>query len=400
MKVLLVHNYYGSGAPSGENVVFDTETELLEQRGHEVRRFLKYSDALRGKGALGVVLGAFSTPWNFWSASEISNEVERFKPDIVHVHNTFPILSPAIFHSMGKSAARVLTLHNYRVFCPAAIPMRGNNVCTECMDNKSSWPAVRYGCYRGSRSATIPMAFSVMLHRFLGTWIHNVEAFIALTDFQKKLLVDAGLPSERVYTKPNFYPGNPVQVPWLTRGNYAIFAGRLSYEKGVSYLIRAWQEWGEAAPELRIIGDGPLKDSLMRLVSERPDVNIRMMGQLPAADAERNISEARLLILPSVCFEGFPMVVREAFAFGTPAAVSNIGALPEIVNKNVNGLVFEAGDSTSLCKTVRTVWEQDGTLQELGKGAHAEFLAKYNSDTNYSMLMDIYEKAIRRRVSS
>jgi hypothetical protein len=153
MKVLCVHNYYGLSAPSGENVVFESEIELLKRRGHEVVTFLRFSDSIRSKGVLGTLQGAISTPWNPWSAAAIRHEVDRFQPDVVHVHNTFPLLSPAIFRYTGHRSTRVLTLHNYRLFCPAAIPMREGNVCTECLDRKSSWPALRHGCYRGSRLA-------------------------------------------------------------------------------------------------------------------------------------------------------------------------------------------------------------------------------------------------------
>ncbi len=393
MKILCVHNYYGSSAPSGENMVFEAEIALLQRRGDEVLAFTRSSDEIRAKGVLGAVQGALSTPWNPRSAAAIQDEVERFNPEVVHVHNTFPLISPAIFHSIGHRAARVVTLHNYRIFCPAAIPMRNGTVCTECLDNRSSWPSLKHGCYRGSRLATVPLALSVMLHRQLGTWTNQVDAFIALTEFQKNLLVEAGLPGDRVHVKPNFYAGNPKQVSWADRGDYAIFAGRLSHEKGVEDLVRAWLIWGESSPELRILGDGPLRESLQRMVLSTPGVRIRFLGQLASTDAERQIAEARLLVLPSVCFEGFPMVIREAFAFGTPVAVSNIGPLPSIVREGASGLIFKPHDAESLCSAVSSAWATTGLLESLGVAGRAEFTALYNEDTNYAMLMNIYSAA-------
>jgi glycosyltransferase involved in cell wall biosynthesis len=394
LKILCAHNYYGSSAPSGENIVFENEIELLQIRCHEVVQFLRHSDEIRARGVIGTVQGALSTPWNPWSAAAIRREVERFHPDVVHVHNIFPLLSPAIFHTIGHRAARVLTLHNYRLFCPAAIPMRAGRVCTACLDRKSSWPALRHGCYRGGRLATAPLAFSVSLHRWIGTWTRQVDAFIALTEFQQKLMVEAGLPIDRVHVKPNFYAGNPEAVPWRQRGDYVVFVGRLSIEKGVEDLIRAWLKWGESGLELRILGDGPLRESLQKMASSLPGVRIRFFGQLPAVDAERQIAEAQLLVLPSVWYETFGLVILEAFAYSTPVAVSNIGALPSIVQHGISGVVFEPGNPESLLQQVRTAWETPGMLERLGAGARAEFEAKYTEEVNYKMFMAIYEQAI------
>jgi glycosyltransferase involved in cell wall biosynthesis len=397
VKILIVHNFYGSSAPSGENQVFDDEKLLLLSHGHEITTFTRHSDDIRNKGILGAVQGAFATPWNPWMIRAVKRAVERFRPDVVHAHNTFPLLSPAVFYAMGEQTARVLTLHNYRLFCPAAIPMREGNVCTACLDRKSSWPALRHGCYRGSRLATAPLAFSVSLHRWIGTWTRHVDAFIALTEFQQKLMVEAGLPSKRLHVKPNFYAGNPQPSPWEQRGKYVVFAGRLSIEKGVEDLIRAWLKWGESAPELRILGDGPLRESLQNMASSLPGVGIRFLGQLPAVDAVRQIAEAQLLVLPSICFEGFPMVIREAFAYGTPAAVSNIGPLPSIVRDGVCGVIFQPQDAASLFHEVRSAWAKPGLLEKLGLHARAEFNAHYNEDANYEMLIKIYEAALGRR---
>ena len=369
MKVLLVHNYYGSAAPSGENQVFEAEGKLLRERGHAVEGFLRHSDVIRAKGVLGALQGAFSTPWNPFAAKAVRRAVETSHPDVVHVHNTFPLLSPAIFHAIGHRAARVLTLHNYRLFCAAAIPMREGQVCTECLDSRSVLPALQYGCYRNSRVATLPLAANVTLHRHLGTWTKQVDAFIALSEFQRERMIEAGLPAELVHVKPNFYPGNPTVVPWADRRQSVVFAGRLTAEKGVLALVRAWLMWGASAPELRIVGDGGLRKELAQLAATMPQAPIRFLGQLTGTEAQNEIARARLLVLPSEWFEGFPMVVREAFAFGTPAAVSNIGPLPSIVQQGENGVLFSPGNPQSLLQVVRTLWETAGELEQLATGA-------------------------------
>jgi len=394
MKILLVHNFYGSAAPSGENQVFQAEKEMLLSRGHVLETFIRHSDELRGRGVAGLVLGALSTLWNPRTAREIRRVVDRFGPDIVHAHNTFPLISPSIFRAIGSRAARVLTLHNYRLFCPAAIPMRAGKVCTECLDRHTVRPAVSHGCYRNSRLATLPLAACVALHRLLGTWHRQVDAFIALTEFQRERMVAAGLPARRVHVKPNFYPGSPGVIPWGDRRPCVVFVGRLTAEKGVRTLVQAWLQWGAEAPELRLVGDGGLRSALERIAASQPLVPVRFLGQLAAEAAQAEIARARMLILPSECFEGFPMVVREAFAFGTPAALSNIGPLPTIVRHGVNGIVFEPADPDSLLRQVRRFWAGPGLLESLGKGARNEFETKYTSEKNYDELMAIYRQAI------
>jgi glycosyltransferase involved in cell wall biosynthesis len=390
-RVLITHNFYHSGTPSGENQVVEAEDQMLVASGHSVALFGRSSDEIRVQRIRGAIKGALCTPWNPFTARDILERCDTLQPDVVHVHNTFPLISPAVFHAIGRRAARVLTLHNYRLFCPAAIPMREGKVCTQCLDHRSTIPALRYGCYRGSRIATAPLALGVALHRFLGTWKKEVDAFIALSDFQRELMIDAGLPREKVHVKPNFYPGNPSVLPWTERTPCVVFAGRLTAEKGVVNLLRAWQAWGPSAPELRLIGDGELRPYLERMAKGLP---VRFLGQKSAEQAQAEIAHASLLVLPSECFEGFPMVVREAFAFGTPAAVSNLGPLPSIVPHRQSGVLFQPADAQSLLHEVRTAWHTPGLLERLGQGARAEFEAKYTEDANYDTLMDIYRQAI------
>lgn len=197
MKILLVHNFYGSSAPSGENTVFTAEKELLRAKGHKVIEYTTSSDQIRSLGVVGSVVGAIGTPWNPVHLSRLRKLVLAEQPDVMHVHNTFPILSPAIFYAtQGTMTASVLTLHNYRLFCAAGIPMRGNEPCTACLDKKSIWSALRFACYRNSRLATLPMAAMISLHHALGTWQKYVDAFIALTSFQEEKMISAGLPAE------------------------------------------------------------------------------------------------------------------------------------------------------------------------------------------------------------
>lgn len=397
MKILLVHNFYGSTAPSGENTVFEAEADLLRQAGHEVVTFTRHSDEIRAQGGWGAIKGALATPWNPFAYAKVLRTIERERPAVMHVHNTFPLLSPAIFHAAAKTTtATVLTLHNYRTVCAAAIPMRDGKPCTECLDQRGVGPALHYGCYRQSRLATLPLATMISLHRNLGTWQKQVDAFIALSGFQRDLLVKAGLPAGRMHVKPHFYPNPPTPVPWGEREAKVLFIGRLGEEKGVRFLLEAWCQWGEQAPRLELIGDGPLRPELEQLAAGQGG-RVRFLGQLPFAETQALLARAKLLVLPSICFEGFPMVIREAFALGVPVAASDLGSMACLVEPGRTGTLFAPGNAADLLINVKKLWDAQDRLAAMGTNARAEFEAKYTAEANLRQLEDIYRVAIERR---
>ena len=397
MKVLLAHNFYGSTAPSGENSVYLAEKELLKSHEHSVIEFTRYSDEIRNRGFVGKLQGGLATPWNPFTAKKIRQLLKTEKPDILHVHNTFPLLSPSIFHAVKElPTATVFTLHNYRIFCAAAIPMRNNLSCTECLERQSILPALKYGCYRGSRFATPPLAIMVWLHRGLETWSRLIDAFIVLTEFQKEKMVEAGLPAEVVHVKPHFYPGPPLPLPWREREEKIVFVGRMGKEKGIHGLIEAWRLWGELAPKLEMIGEGPEWRRIRELVrGKKLEDKITFLGQLPFSKGQELLAKAKLLVLPSLCFEGFPMVIREAFALGVPVAASRIGAIPFIINDETNGVLFKPGNTTDLLNVIRSLWGNAEKMTSMAEAARKEFETKYTSDKNYDMLMEIYRAAIK-----
>lgn len=399
MHILLAHNFYGSSAPSGENTVFLAEKKLLETYQHQVSEFTRHSDEIRNKGWRGIITGAFSTPWNPFSQAAFSALVRKEQPDIIHIHNTFPLLSPAIFYAARQStAATVLTLHNYRLFCAAGIPMRNHCPCVECLEKKSVLPALHNGCYRNSKLATLPLALMIELHRKMGTWNNMVDAFIVLTAFQKAILAGAGLPVHKIHIKPHFYADPPALRPWPERRPRVIFIGRLGLEKGVHVLIQAWKRWGKEAPVLDMIGDGSEKSNLEQdAAKEIAAGTIRFHGQLPFAQVQSRLARASLLILPSLCFEGFPMVIREALALGVPVAASRLGAMPEIIQDGEHGVLFTPGDPDDLLRQVKMLWQSPDTLAAMSHQARQEFETRYTPEINHDMLMMIYQAAIMER---
>lgn len=399
MKILLVHNYYGSSAPSGENTAYEAERELLKSKGHTVIEFTLHSDAIRAKGMIGNIIGALSTPWNPFSLRRLKKIIKAERPDIMHVHNFFPLISPsAFFAACGSDTATVFTLHNFRIFCAAGIPMRDGCICTECIDRRSVSPSLKYGCYRNSRVATFPLAAMIGLHRWLGTWQRHVDAFIALTEFQRKVLVHAGLPDERIHIKPHFYADPPTLVPFADRENKAVYIGRLSEEKGVEVLIWAWKRLGSNAPLLEVIGDGPDRDRLkVSIRGAVPEQRITFTGQLSFKETQEKLARAKMLVLPSLCFEGFPMVIREAFALGVPVIGSRIGSIPFIVTHAKNGMLFEPGNAEELTNVVAHAFEDKISLSAMSLAARREFEEKYTAEANIEMLVKIYEAAIIRK---
>jgi glycosyltransferase involved in cell wall biosynthesis len=399
MKILLAHNFYGSTAPSGENAVVLAEKKLLKERGHKITEYVRHSDEIRNQGVWGNIKGAFSTPWNPFSKKHLHEILQREKPDILHVHNFFPLLSPAVFYAVKNlKAATVFTLHNYRLFCPASILMRQGRPCTDCLNARSVFPSIVYGCYRESRIATLPLAAMIGLHRFLRTWEKHVDAFIALTEFQCEIMSKSGLPEEKFHVKPHFYADQPYPNAWNDRQEKIVFIGRLGEEKGASLLIKAWKKWGDDAPLLEIIGDGPEQPLLTnQIIANNLTGKIRLAGQLPFEETQSSLAASKLLILPSLCFEGFPMVIREAFALGTPVAASRLGAMKSLIIENKNGVLFDPGSSDDIYRTVKAYWFDQQKLSEMGAAARVEFEEKYTAETNYKMLMNIYQAAIKER---
>jgi glycosyltransferase involved in cell wall biosynthesis len=319
----------------------------------------------------------------------------------MHVHNFFPLISPSVFYAAkGTDTATVFTLHNYRVVCAYAIPMRDGNICTECLDRRSVMRALKYCCYRGSLAATLPLAAMIALHRKLGTWKKQVDAMITLTGFQRDMLVNAGLPAENMYIKPHFYRDAPVSLPWSDRAAKAVYIGRLSAEKGPAVMIEAWKSLGKSAPQLEIIGDGPdmecLKDSIRGSEVEQ---KIFFAGQLPFDEVQKRLASAKMLILPSLCFEGFPMVIREAFALGVSVIGSRIGSIPFIVAHGKNGVMFEPGDKEGLAGIISSFQDSDAGLADMAAAARQEFDSKYTAGANLDTLIAIYEAAISMRQS-
>jgi len=343
--------------------------------------------------------GAASAVWNPFSVRRLREILQETRPDIMHVHNTFPLLSPAVFYaSQELKVPTVMTMHNYRIGCSAATALRDEQPCTLCLDRKSVLPAIRYGCYRNSRMATFPVSAMIAFHNARDTWRRNVDAFVTLTGFQKEKMVRFGIPEASLHVKPNFLEHPPQPVPWNERTGNAVFVGRLYAAKGIHILMDAWTRMGSLAPRLEIIGDGPMKGALELSVRKSGAArSVSFIGNVSHVDALKYISQAKLLIVPSICFEGFPMVIQEAFALGVPVAASNIGSLPYLITENKNGKLVAPGNAEDLRSCVTKLLSDDAALRMLGVGAKSEFDEQYTAEKNHSLLMAVYRAAAEHR---
>jgi glycosyltransferase involved in cell wall biosynthesis len=392
MKILVVHNVYQQRA--GEEAVVGSEVRLLEANGHAVVRYERHNDELRGRGALVGIGAGIETVWSSRSFREVRELIGKERPDVAHFHNTFPLISPSAYYACAQAGVPVVqTLHNYRLLCPAATFLRHGKVCEACLGRNSAWPGVVHGCYRGSRAATAAAAAMLAVHRGMGSWQTKVDVYIALSEFGRRKFIEGGLPAERIVVKPNFVAGD--QVPKAQPGDYVLFVGRLSEEKGPQLLLSAWRSMHTKIP-LRIAGDGPLLEKLSGAIRDLSLSQIELLGNCPP-DAVRELMQgARFLVFPSLWYEPFGMTIVEAYACGLPVVASQIGSMAEIVRDRATGLHFEPGNAADLAAKIEWAWNHPEDLVRMSQAARAEYEAKYQPSTNYEMLMDIYRGAMAR----
>nr|WP_259331163.1 glycosyltransferase family 4 protein [Thermus thermophilus] len=331
------------------------------------------------------------TLWNQGAYRRVREAIRQHRPDLVHVHNTFPLASPAVIHAAkAEGVPVVMTLRNYRLLCVNALFFREGRVCEDCL-GRLPWRGVVHGCYRDSRLASLGVASMLALHRALRTW-NLVDRFIALTEFARQKFVEGGLPAEKIVVKPNFVHPDP--GPGEGRGGYALFVGRLSPEKGVRTLLRAWALLGGRVP-LKVVGDGPLADEVREAARRLPGVE--WLGRKSPKEVYALMGEAAFLVFPSEWYETFGRVAIEAFAKGTPVVASRIGAVGEVTEDGRTGLHFRPGDPEDLAAKVEWLLAHPEELARMRKEARAEYETKYTAERNYEQLMAIYQGVCRIR---
>lgn len=382
MRVLLAHNRYAQRG--GEDAVFDQESALLRSHGHEVEEYLRDN---RDIGRTSDARLALNTLWSSAAHDDAVRVMRELKPDVLHVHNTLPQISPAIYYAAATCKVPVVqTLHNYRLLCANGMLLRDGAVCEDCVGRRFGTPAIIHRCYRGSRLASFSVVSTIAFHRAIGTWRHKVSRYIALCEFARNKVLEAGLPPDRVVVKPNFSRDRHVGVDLDGPRAGALYLGRLSPEKGVDVLIDAWA--GLAVP-INVIGTGGLEARMRSTASS----HVTIHGFLSDEEVTAAMRRASFLVMPSIVYEGFPMVVAETFSAGTPIVASRIGALAELIEDGVTGLHFEAGNPVDLAAKVRWAHEHPAEMAAMGRRARETYERKYTPAANYERLIEIYEEA-------
>jgi glycosyltransferase involved in cell wall biosynthesis len=388
MRIVIAHNFYQQSG--GEDQCVTAETAVLRRHGHCVLEYCLHNDQIRDMRPAAV---AMRTVWNPSAYRALRRLLQEQQPDIIHFHNTFPLLSPAAYYAARAEGIGVVqTLHNFRLTCAGGALFRNGGVCENCLGRYAPWPSIWRKCYRNSRAASATITAMLAAHRAVGTWQNAVDVYIALTEFARGKLVAAGLPAERIVVKPNFV--DPDSGPGKGNGGYGVFAGRLSAEKGVRTLLDAWRELNGQVP-LWVIGDGPLAP----LVKDRAasDPAIRWLGSQPVEAVYRLLGGAAFAVVPSQCFETFSRVVVEAFAKGTPVLASRMGAMAELVKDGRTGLLFTPSDPLDLARAIRRLLADPAALARMRCAARNEFARRFTAERNHQMLMAVYAQALAKR---
>jgi glycosyltransferase involved in cell wall biosynthesis len=384
MRIIVAHNYYRQ--PGGEDEVFASEVALLRAHGHDVETFVMRNDDIELMGKLATVR---ATLWNGQSNQRLRKLLQQTRAQVVHFHNTFPLMSPSVYYAArAEGAAVVQTLHNFRLLCPGATLFRAGKICEDCV-GKLPWRAVKHACYR-SRATTCASTMMLTTHRAFGTYANAVDAYISLSDFARSKFIQGGLPADKLHLKSNFV--NPDPMPGTGEGGYALFVGRLTEEKGVHTLLEAWRAGSSLKLPLKIVGDGPMGPEVEAAAGR--NTRIQYLGRRPLPEVCDLIGNARLLVFPSLWYEGMPRVMVESFAKGTPIVASNLGTMAEMIRDGESGWLFAPGDALQLSAAIERACASD-PLNHRNAARH-EYDSKYTANYNYEALMRIYSIAMQR----
>lgn len=394
MRVLIIHNYYTRRG--GEDQVFEKEVELLRKNNIYVSTYIKYNHEL--KNIYDLAKKSVEIIWSKRSYNEISEIIKIEKPDIAHFHNIWYNISPSAYYACKKLGVSIVqTLHNFRLFCANGLLLRKSEICDICL-TKFPYYGVYYGCYSNSRIKTIPISLTENIHRSFGTWKNKVDAYIALTEFSKNIFVNYGISKDKIFVKPNFlFDISPVKDNYKKNYyEYFLYIGRLSIEKGVMDLLLAYkmlQEKGELFP-LKIIGDGPIFSDVRNFIKNNSLKNVELLGHFDENKVVEYLEKAFVVIIPSIWYEMFPLVVIEAFRCGKSVILPRIGSFINIVDDLKTGIFYEFRNVNDLM--IKMLWaiKNADRIKKMGLDARKTYEERYTPDKNYEYIMSIYNKVI------
>ena len=392
LRILIIHNRYQYHG--GEDYVFEAESALLSRHGNIVEQLI--FDNKEIKSPIDKMMLAVRGVYNSDSAKKVETAIQHFQPDIIHVHNSFPLASPSIFYVAEKYGIQtVVTLHNYRLICPSASLYFDGHIYEKNIHSLIPVDGILKGVYRNSKLQTAGLAAITAVHNIIGTWKNKVGTFIALTNFAKQKFLSSALRvnEEQFTVKPNFVEDCGLGDP-EKREDFFVVVGRLSVEKGIDTLLEACERGNF---KVVIMGDGPLKDQILKAAEKNP--NIRYLGFQQKPVIEDYMKRCKALLFPSVWYEGLSITMLEAMSMGTPIIASRLGSMAEVLTDRINGLHFEAGNAEDLLSKINEINSDNTLVKTLGLNARKTYLEFYTPEVNYKFLLDIYTKLLTRQGS-
>lgn len=389
MRILSVHNYYQQRG--GEDVVVETEVNLLKRKGEDVRLLARNNSDFFSFSSLKKIQSLWGMYWSVSSYKTMKQTLREFRPDIVHVHNTFFLITPSIYYACREENVPIVqSLFNYRLICANALLLRNNQFCDLCL-RKSRLNAIKYACYGQSRFLSGMVVRMQNYHWRKGTWKQEVDGFITSNEYNRQKHILAGIPAEKIHLKPHMID---LPKPSSTENEgFAFCVGRLSPEKGVRVLIQAWKDL-RTLP-LKIMGDGPLLGELRKFVEDHQLKHVEILGYRPDQEFQKLLEKTKILVVPSICNDNFPRTIVEAYAYGIPVLASRLPGIKEFVHDHKTGVLFEAGNTQDLVSKARWMMEDPDRLKGMGEAAQNEYQMNYTVDKNYQRLIEIYNHVIK-----
>lgn len=397
MKLLIIHNFHRKGSASGDDQVYKSETALLEAHGNTVVRYTVSNDEFDNVGVFGKIVTTFGMLWSFRNYKAVQKLIREEKPDVVHVHTFFPLLSPSILYAAKRCGVPVVaTLHDTRFVCPCSTSLRGTQLCNECGDGHY-FRMCKYGCFKGSRLQSFLVAGIFSYHRIRKSFYRQIDRYICLNDNQISLLTGIGFDPDKIDKKYNFVPDAEANLSAAKAEGiperYAVFYGRIGEEKGIRILMQIWDRPEMDEIPLVVMGAGPLEDAFREWAEKKN--NVYFLGYTQHDLCLRIVKGGAFVVFPSIWYEGCSMVEIETESLGKALIATDLGFSVEAIENGYNGYKVPLGDTDAFVRTIKALWDDPAKCETLGKHARADYEAKYLPEDNYRQLMDIYRKVCR-----
>ena len=390
MKILAIHNFHRKGSASGDDQVFNHETALLEANGHQVIRYSTINDSFDRAGAFGKLKAAFGMLWSFKHYRQVKKLIRAEKPDVVHIHTFFPLLSPSVLYAAKKHCGKVVaTLHDTRFICPCATSLRGTTLCNQCGDGKY-FRMAKHRCFKNSKLQSILVAGIFKVHRWLGSFRKKIDRYICLNDNQIRLLTEIGFDQKKIVKKYNFVAQANVADAPLTEDlpdRYCVFYGRIGAEKGIHILQKIWEKLKDIP--LVVMGGGPLEDEFRVWAQQHPQV--RFLGYTEHSKCLQIVRGGEFVVFPSIWYEGCSMVEIETESLGKALVATDLGFSQEAIQEGYNGCKIPLGDVDGFVRTITRLWQDPALCREMGENARRDYECKYMPADNYRQLIAVYE---------